>query len=224
MTAAESAAFERFIAAVRSHPIALTYEPTELDKAEATARRIVGGGMTRAEAVHTVEALDTPEERMKVRELLAALVSTPDAKLLTEMLLARCQEALAKPDEPVVVEPQPEPPDSVGPRIVSVKDAGGEHISVTVEGWESWPSKGSKGKTVRGRLCIGTKAKPSGEMVDYMTGSQMKGGRKTMGNAFGSGEHSLDVSKGETVQVWVESLDKKQRTQKVPFVWPWKST
>lgn len=134
------------------------------------------------------------------------------------------------PAQPPAVEPpaagddkpqRPEPPVQSGARLVSVK-AIGSMISVTVDGFDGWPVKGGK-KDTFGKLMIGTRAKPSGEYVDALTKSQMRGGRKTLENAFGSGAHSLDVQRGETVMVWVRSWDGRE-TNKLPFVWVWEST
>lgn len=220
MTPAESAALERLIIAAKAHPFALTATPAQVAAIEAEVRKIANGDMTRRQAVQIVEALDTESERTQVRGILKVLISMTDTNLLTNLLLRMCKDALAKPTD--AEKPLPE---NNGPRIISVKDAGGEHISITTEGCDNWPKKSGK-KTIQATMVVGTKAKPSGERVDAMTPSHLRGSRKTMENAFGPDglEHTLDVKTGETVQVWVESLDRKQRTPPFPFVWPWRST
>lgn len=94
MTPAESAAFERLVLAAKAHPLALLYDSATIAAAESKARAIAGGHLSRREAIQIIQSLDTPEERNKVRSLLNTVLSPEDSRILTELLLTRCRNAL----------------------------------------------------------------------------------------------------------------------------------
>lgn len=135
---------------------------------------------------------------------------------------AQIISAVAPYLRPVAAPDAPKP--TTGARIVKIKDAGGEHISVTVEGWQGWPKKKwDNGKTTYGRLMIATPSQPKGVYVDALTENQMNGSRKTLSNAFKTDSHSLNVRKSDPIKVWVESYDGRKSNQ-VDWVWPYRST
>lgn len=114
----------------------------------------------------------------------------------------------------VVVE---QPPVAQGPRIVSAKKGPGRTICVKTEGCDRWPQSDGA-KHTQGKLYIGD------VFVDAMTPGQMKGDPKTLDNAFGSGEHSINAREGETLSITVRRLDGKERTPPAPFKWEFPST
>lgn len=156
----------------------------------------------------TNKALDAGLEYARTNALPAQAVATTPA-----VITGQVDAVEATNGAPVVVQ---------GPRIVSVKAGPGETICVKTEGCD-WPQSGGAKHTM-GKLMIGTSGYPNGVYVDAMTPDQMRGNPKTLANAFGSGEHSLDVRQGDSVQVWVTSLDGKRRTPAVSFIWKWRST
>lgn len=98
MTAAQSAALERIIAAARAHPLALTVPESSKTTVEAGVRRIAGGGMTLKEAHSIVAALDTPDERAQVHALIASVATERDAQIVLSWLLADVQRVLSAPE------------------------------------------------------------------------------------------------------------------------------
>lgn len=115
-----------------------------------------------------------------------------------------------------------EPKPSSGPRLISVTAAEGKHVLIRTSGCDKWPL--SKSGDVQAKLYV-RDGRGKRVMVDFLRPEQLiRGIRKTIKNAFGKDEHSIDVARGETIQFWASRLDDKESTNEFDFVWPWETT
>lgn len=99
MNKAELESLERLIKAAKNSVfVRLTAKPSEVAEYEALVRRVATEGLTHAEAVKVIEALDTEAEVQEVKGHLNALVNKTDSARLVKWLERAVDEALSKPD------------------------------------------------------------------------------------------------------------------------------
>ena len=130
---------------------------------------------------------------------------------LSELLdqLHKTSPAENKPDE--------QPVEEAGPRIVSITfDSKPDMISIRTKDCENKPRKGG----LIGRLLITTPTQKE-VFVDSLKPNQMNG-RKTLENAFGEGEHSLNVRTGDSVSFTIKFFD-GSKTPPFKTKWQWKN-
>lgn len=159
----------------------------------------------------------------KLLGLLASILMLSSCALMDQILIQVTEQQHPEwVNTNVVVETpeQPTPPPTtpavsnevvVGPTLSGLKAVGGNlHFKFT--GYEDWPHN-NEGKKLIGKLMV------KGVFVDSISLDNAKTGNKTMENAFGVGEHSIDAQHGEIVPVYIISNDKKRKTNVV--MWPW---
>lgn len=95
MTAAERAALDRVIAAVRSNWLLAIPLSAKWPTWEADAHAIADAGLTAKQAREIVENLDTPDEKAMAKQYIAQLATPADAEILLGWLAAECKRALA---------------------------------------------------------------------------------------------------------------------------------
>lgn len=125
-----------------------------------------------------------------------------------------------KNTKPASTSPAPEnpAPPEAGPRIVSIAfDKKPDLISIRTKECDEKPRNGK----LIGRLLVSTPTQKN-VFVDSLKPEQLNS-KKTLENAFGKDEHSLNVKTGDPVSFVIKFFD---GTQTPPFktTWPWKNT
>lgn len=170
-------------------------------------------------------------KKSDLAKLPPSILNDPEAMAIIHKILDNFTEIerrygfdlVLESDAPAPVEHEAAPvesaPVATGPTCTLSKlGTSGTDLTFHLEHSHDWPIEHGGEHDFVGDLMMQSDQMPKAVKVDGMSTANVKAGHKTLSNAFGGGDHSLNVARGEHLRVWIRQG--KLTSNIVDWHWP----